>query len=222
MSARDDILGRVRQSLRRGPLAGKRVRELEAWIAEPKAHIVPDRAKVSKKEALAAFRARALDVAATVETVSDKADVPEHVAAFLRNHNLPARVRVAAPVQNLDWQGAAIEALSGPAEESDAAAVSLADAGVAETGTLVLRSGPDNPTTLNFLPDNHVVVLPASRLVGAYEELWTAWRERFGEDFLPRAVNWITGPSRTADIELMLLLGAHGPRRLHILIAEDM
>ena len=92
---------------------------------------------------------------------------------------------------------------------------------MAEPGTPWLRSGPAGPTTLNFLPDTHVVVLRASRIVGAYEEAWDGLRSARGETAMPRTVNFVTGPSRTADIEQTIQLGAHGPRRLHIVLVED-
>src|SRR3546814_17374947 len=87
-------------------------------------------------------------------------------------------------------------------------------AGIAETGTVMMASGPDAPITLNFLPENHVVVLRASQVAGTYEEAWQRLREARGRGVMPRAVNLITGPSRTGDIEQTILLGAHGPRRL--------
>ena len=96
--------------------------------------------------------------------------------------------------------------------------------GFAETGTLMMTSGPDHPSTLNFLPETHIVVLPAERIGGAYEEGWAHLRAEGGPDadasFMPRTVNLVTGPSRTADIEQTIALGAHGPRRLHIVIVE--
>ena len=82
----------------------------------------------------------------------------------------------------------------------------------------MLLSGPDNPTTLNFLPDNHIVVLAAADIVGDYETAWDRLRAAFGKGRMPRLVNMITGPSRSGDIEQKLLLGAHGPRRLHVVI----
>jgi L-lactate dehydrogenase complex protein LldG len=94
-------------------------------------------------------------------------------------------------------------------------AVSHAFGGVAESGTLVLTSGRDNPTTLNFLPDTHIVVIDAKDIAGDYETLWARLR---GQGAMPRTVNWITGPSRSADIEQTLILGAHGPRRLHVMV----
>jgi L-lactate dehydrogenase complex protein LldG len=89
---------------------------------------------------------------------------------------------------------------------------------VAETGTLVLTSGRDNPTTLNFLPDVHIVVVDAADVAADFETVLARLRERFGTGIMPRTVNMITGPSRSADIEQTLLLGAHGPRKLHVVV----
>ena len=85
----------------------------------------------------------------------------------------------------------------------------------------MLASGPAAPTTLNFLPENHIVVLKASQVVGPYEDAWDRLRAANGEGRLPRTVNFITGPSRTGDIEQTIQMGAHGPRRLHVILVED-
>ena len=82
----------------------------------------------------------------------------------------------------------------------------------------MMKAGPEHPTTLNFLPDTHVVVLLASQIVGSYEDAWDRLRD---VDSMPRTVNFITGPSRTGDIEQTIFLGAHGPRRMHIVLVED-
>jgi L-lactate dehydrogenase complex protein LldG len=111
--------------------------------------------------------------------------------------------------------------LDGASAGADLSAVSHAFAGVAETGSLIVLSGPDNPVTLNFLPDNHIIVLSGADLFGDLESVWTKLRRDLGKGVMPRTVNIITGPSRSADIEQTLLLGAHGPRRLHILITVD-
>ena len=108
----------------------------------------------------------------------------------------------------------------GRAQAEDRVGLSHAFAGIAETGTLALVSGPDNPTTLNFLPETHIVVVEAQTIVGDYEAFWAKLRAAYGEGTMPRTVNFITGPSRSADIEQTLLLGAHGPRTLHILIVD--
>ncbi|PPR20288.1 MAG: hypothetical protein CFH39_02316, partial [Alphaproteobacteria bacterium MarineAlpha10_Bin2] len=110
----------------------------------------------------------------------------------------------------------------GRAEDADQVSVTGADMAFAETGTLMLTSDATRPSTLNFLPENHIVVLRAEQITGAYEEGWRRLRGQ-GEngEFMPRTVNLITGPSRTGDIEQRIQLGAHGPRRLHIIIVED-
>ena len=62
------------------------------------------------------------------------------------------------------------------------------------------------------------MVLFADDIAGDYETVWRRIRETYGEGKLPRTVNLVTGPSRSADIEQTLILGAHGPRALHILV----
>jgi len=111
-----------------------------------------------------------------------------------------------------------LEIRKGRAEDSDAAGITASFAAIAETGTLMLTSGPEAPTRNNFLPDTHVVVLRASQVVAAYEDGWDRLR---AAGAMPRTVNFITGPSRTGDIEQRIVLGAHGPRRLHIVLIDD-
>jgi L-lactate dehydrogenase complex protein LldG len=118
-------------------------------------------------------------------------------------------------------KAATLEVRRGPSDGHDLAAVSHAFAAVAETGTLVLTSGPDNPTTLNFLPDVHIVVVSASDVAADFETMMARLRARFGAGAMPRVVNLITGPSRSADIEQTLILGAHGPRKLHVIVVGE-
>jgi L-lactate dehydrogenase complex protein LldG len=82
-------------------------------------------------------------------------------------------------------------------------------------------SGHENPSTLNFLPDNHIIVVSAKDIASDYEAVWNRVRFAYGKGTMPRTVNWITGPSRSGDIEQTLLLGAHGPRRLHVVLVCD-
>jgi L-lactate dehydrogenase complex protein LldG len=111
-----------------------------------------------------------------------------------------------------------LELRRGRAEDGDAAGITGAFAAIAETGTLMLISGAGTPTRNNFLPDTHIVVLRASEIVACYEDGWDRLR---AAGPMPRTVNFITGPSRTGDIEQRLVLGAHGPRRLHIVLIDD-
>jgi L-lactate dehydrogenase complex protein LldG len=120
---------------------------------------------------------------------------------------------------SLPWAESGLTVVSRAAENGDQAALAPAFAGIAETGTLMLLSGPESPTTLNFLPDAHLVVLAADRIVGPFEDAWDRLRRSRGD--LPRTVNFITGPSRSGDIEQTLQMGAHGPVDLHILLVGD-
>ena len=118
----------------------------------------------------------------------------------------------------MPWGETTLELRHGPSDGHDLNAASVAFAAIAETGTLALASGADNPTTLNFLPDNHVVVVFAADVVGDMESVFSRLRGTYGAGQAPRTLNFITGPSRSADIEQTLLFGAHGPRRLHIVL----
>jgi L-lactate dehydrogenase complex protein LldG len=162
----------------------------------------------------------AVKVFATVARVGRPDEVPAAVADYLRSHNLPEAIRAGEDLRliGLPWKKTSLEVTRGPADGSTSAGVSHAMAGVAETGTVVLASGGDNPTTLAFLPPTHVVVVRAADIVGDYESAWSILRAACGKGHMPRSVNWITGPSRSADIEQTLLLGAHGPQRLHIVV----
>ena len=87
----------------------------------------------------------------------------------------------------------------------------------------MLPSGPERPTTINLLPDTAIVVLRASPRGRAVRGCWDLLRPEHAGDggFMPRNVMLVTGPSRSADIEQTLELGAHGPRRLHVVLIED-
>ena len=213
-AARDKVLSDIAKAL--GPRARARMAEAERWIGSPRASVIPARGQGDR---LAVFTAEALVADATVDEAMDAADVPARVAAYLAGHSLPLTIKAAPGLKHVPWREH-LEVDFGIAEPEDAVGVSGAFAGIAETGTVMLLSGPECPTTLAFLPETHIVVLEASRIVGAYEDAWARLRvER--PNAMPRTVNWITGPSRTADIEQTLFIGAHGPRRLHIVIVHD-
>ena len=216
---RDAILGSIRRSLGRGPLDEEARAAVDERMVKPKPNLVPARTDISQDEKVALFTSMAEAVFATVDRVAGADAVPGAVADYLAQHNLPPAL-VMAPDPALDvypWADRPMLAIRrGRAEEADRVGVTGAVMGFAETGTLMMTSGPDHPSTLNFLPETHIVVLPAERIGGAYEEGWAKLRAD-GEGshgdagFMPRTVNLVTGPSRTADIEQTITLGAHGP-----------
>jgi L-lactate dehydrogenase complex protein LldG len=223
--SRDAIFRRIRTALGRPTPEGDAAAPLERRIAEHPANTVPQRGQLPPDGQVALFIEMARAVSTTVAEVDSLDDVPEAIATFLAGENLPSRLTL-APDPLLDavpWaKRPLLEVQRGKAEGSTEAGVTSAFAGVAETGTLMTLSGPEHPTTLNFLPDSHIVVLPRDRVVGAYEDGWRKLRGNSADGrFMPRTVNFITGPSRTGDIEQKIQLGAHGPRRLHVIVVRD-
>ena len=222
--AREAVLGALRRSLKRGADGGAARAAVEGRLRAPARGPVPARARLDHGARLRLFEEMAVAQAATVARVADAAAVPGAVGAYLKGHNLAPRVRLApdAELAAMPWQThPLLKTATGVATADDETSVTCAFAGIAETGTLMLHSGPEGPSTLNFLPETHIVVLKASQVVGPYEDAWDRLRAVRGADGLPRTVNFITGPSRTADIEQTIQLGAHGPRRLHIVVVED-
>jgi L-lactate dehydrogenase complex protein LldG len=218
MSARDDIFANIRRALQVTGAEAPRRAAVADRLAKTPSGVVPERGRGG----IETFKAEALRSAATLAEVASPADVPAEVARYLREHNLPATLRIGADprLAALPWAETALEVSRGPSDGHDLNAVSAAFAGIAETGTLALVSGGDNPTTLNFLPDNHVVVVFARDVVGDMESVFARVRAAYGPGQAPRTLNFITGPSRSGDIEQTLLFGAHGPRRLHIVLAN--
>ncbi len=221
MNARDATLANIRRSLGVRGAEAPRQFEVERRLAEAPAGVVPQRGQGDLAARAATFKAEAERAQASVAEVAALADAPAQVARFLRDNNCPATLRMGADARlaALPWGATALEIAHGASDGRDLSAVSMALAGIAETGTLALVSGADNPTTLNFLPDNAIVLLRREDVVADYETVFSGLRAAYGKGGAPRTVNFVTGPSRSADIEQTLLLGAHGPRRLHIVIA---
>ena len=224
MTARDQILASIRKSLGVTGQEAPRRKTVADRIAGHPAGVIPARGQLPTAERVRLFRTMVEAAAGTIEEVPRPADVPAAVAAFVRAKNLPMSVRRGDDprLAALPWdKERALEVTTGPSDGHQLVSVSYAFGAAAESGTLVLTSGRDNPTTLNFLPDTHIVVVEAKDVAGDYETVWARLRARFGEGTMPRTVNMITGPSRSADIEQTLILGAHGPRRLHVMVVGE-
>ena len=220
-SARDDMFANIRRSLGVKGREAPRRHVVEERLARAPRGIIPERGQLSGDALISMFKAQAEAAFTTVAEVDSTADVPEAVATFLRNHNLPASVRMGDDLRlrAMAWDATAPEVKRGRSDGHDLNGVSQAFGAVAESGTLVLVSGPENPSTVNFLPDNHIVIIVARDVAGDYETVLARVREVYS-GAMPRTVNFITGPSRSADIEQTLLLGAHGPRRLHVVLVK--
>jgi L-lactate dehydrogenase complex protein LldG len=221
MTSRSTLFASIRKSLGVTGDEPARRAAVEERIARHPRGVIPARGQLPPAARVKLFADMVEAANGSAEMLSGPDDVPAAVAALLRKHNLPMQVRRGDDprLAAMAWAKAGtLEVTTGPSDGHQLVSVSHAFAGVAETGTLVMASGTDNPTTLNFLPDTHIVVVDAKDIAGDTETVWQRVRETFGVDSLPRAINLITGPSRSADIAQILILGAHGPRRLHVLV----
>jgi L-lactate dehydrogenase complex protein LldG len=216
--AREQILANIRRSLKRGPLEAPIREALDQRLAAPRRGIELKRTRIDHTDLIELFATMAEKAAATVVRLANDDEIGPAISSVLKQHNLPASLVVSPELKGLDWASQKmLEVRFDRATIDDLVSVTPAHAGIAETGTLMLMSAKDRPTTLNFLPDTHIVVLKASDVVATYEDGWDRWRKDH-KDGPPRTANFVTGPSRTGDIEQQLLLGAHGPRRLVILL----
>lgn len=225
---KDAILGAIRRGLKRGPLPADQQAMLGGRLATHPRHLIPARSRLPRPDQVALFIHNVEKEFGTVERVPDLAAIPAALSGYLAAQNLPSRF-VMAPhpeLRAIPWASRPLlEFEQRRAEGTDQVSLQHGYAAVAETGTLMLPSAPERPTTLNLLVETEIVVLRASRIVGPYEEAWDLLRAE-GKDarsggFMPRNIMFVTGPSRSADIEQTLELGAHGPRRLHILLVDD-
>lgn len=211
--SRDDILGRIRQRLGRtaeNAVAGRA--GIESVLSRREQGPRPE----VESDLVARLRARSEALSSTVDIVARTEDAPAAAARYLAAHNLP-RAAVAWPqLAGLDWAGAGLQVEARAARGDDLVGITGVFCAVAETGTLAVLSGPDTSATTSLLPETHIAVVPAARIVRGMEDAFDLVRVECGE--LPRAVNFISGPSRTGDIEQTLVLGAHGPYRVHIVI----
>ncbi len=205
--SRAEILGRLRGAVSR-------------QVAEHAPH--RPRPVMSGIEAQALFIERLGAARGTVERLKSLDHVPDAVARYLAGQNLPARLTLAPGVAaKLDFSSGTLATDTDLPLEDGIAVLTGCIAGVAETGTFVAASGPERDPRLNYLAETLIVLVGAGQIVPAYEDVWTMLRVRTGLE-APRLVSFITGPSRTADIEQTIEWGAHGPRRLHVLISDEM
>ncbi len=209
-TARDDILNRIRRA--NGGIDRKNA---------PTSHPVPARALGDHAVLVGRFIDMAREAAAGISRVNHRSDIPMAISAFLAAENLAGEIRISPDprLETLPWESAPdLSVSAGRARADDPVSVTPAFAGIAETGTLMVHSGPDTPNTLHFLPETHIALLSTEAIVGGYEDAWARLRARF--ERLPRSVTLITGPSRSSDIERKVQIGVHGPRRLHIVLID--
>jgi len=173
-------------------------------------------------EQFALFARNAADLRATFKLVKDEAELCSELTALSVAENWK---RVASHQGQL--AGTLARSLGLPVLLTDGgydpdeleqcdAGISECDALVAQTGTVVVTSRTAGGRALSCLPPHHVVIARRGQLVPDLPMAFTVIKEKHGAKF-PSMISFITGPSRTGDIERILVLGAHGPKRLTIL-----
>ena len=213
---RERILALIRE--RQGKPPASEAHELEAVRSHLSAHPRSPQPRDSWAPPKR-FRERALSLASTIDEASAIGDVPLLVARYLREHALPLRAVCWRELAQLEWAQSGVEMEARAARGDDMVGITGAYCAIAETGTLMMLSGPETPASVSLLAETHIAVLPESRVVQTMEDAWALVRAENAH--LPRAVNFISGPSRTADIEQTVTLGAHGPYRVHIILVQS-
>ena len=213
MSSREEILKRVRAGVGKDDFA-RRKAVAEAYMAAQKRGPQP----VMADDLAARFQAKAEYLSSTVEQIETLNDAPAAVARHLTTLGLGVQAVATPDVAGLPWAAAGFEVSGRVAVDADLVGISGCFCAIAETGTLLLLSGPDSPATVSLLPETHIALVPESRIVATMEDAFALLRAE--RDGLPRAANFISGPSRTGDIEQTIVLGAHGPCRVHLIMVK--
>ena len=218
-SARDEILQRLRGGRSTGPCSAPPplpAPRLRAHLSQP----------IAREQLVATFRGQLAQVGARAEVVA-RADLAARVAALLTDaeaHNIACSD---APLVRdaLASLPASIETLPPDAARERLLAcdtgISSAQWAVAETGTLVLASAHERHRLCSLLPDRYLALVPMSRLVGHLGDVFSRLHEPSASP-TSRAITFVTGPSRTADIELQLVVGVHGPKDVAVLLVDDL
>jgi len=215
MSARENILGRIRAA--NGKTGAASAAEREAVAARLRTHARGPLPSMDW-DPLPRFKERCIVMMSTVDQVASRSDLPAAIARYLTSNRLPLGGVCWPEFADLDWGGAGLDIAARPATGRDMVGVTGSFCAIAENGTLMLLSGEDTHATTSLLPETHIAVVPASRVVRSMEDGWDLLRrEREG---LPRQVNFVSGPSRTADIEMTLVMGVHGPFRVHVVVVN--
>ena len=216
MSTRDNILKRIRAangrsaeaSFQEEQIAGRRMRS-------------HDRGPLPTMdwEPVPRFKERCIAMQSTLDEIGTMAELPAAIARYLKENSLPGSGVCWPELSGLPWQDAGLSVDARPSNGDDKVGITGCFCAIAETGSLMMLSGENWHATTSLLPETHIAVVPQSRVLRAMEDGWDLLRRE--HNALPRQVNFISGPSRTADIEMTLVLGAHGPFRVHIVLLKS-
>lgn len=215
-AARNAIFRRIRQAQGRPEqVADTERQQVQQYLNQ---HVPGPRPDLGN-DLVGRFRQQAERTSQTLDRVISTEHVPAAVARYLDGLGVHRQAIAWRTLMDLPWrdQGMSVE-FRKPLNE-DLVGITGCFCAIAETGTLMLLSGPDTYSSAALLPETHIALLPVSRIVGSMEEAFALAKQERGE--LPRATNFISGPSRTGDIEQTIVLGAHGPYRVHVILIDN-
>jgi L-lactate dehydrogenase complex protein LldG len=228
MSARENILARIRQNSGRqnsgrsgqttdsGRSSETTHAERDAVRAHIAAHTGGPLPAIAREEALPRFISECERLKSTVDSVENMQDVPQAVLRYLTQNELEKCVVAWVSLADLNWSAAGIVCENRIANKDDLIGITDCFCAIGETGTLLLLSSAVTPKLTALLPETHVCIVSRSRMVNTMEEAFQLLRAEKGS--LPRATFFVSGPSRTADIEQTIVIGAHGPYRVHVIL----
>jgi L-lactate dehydrogenase complex protein LldG len=216
VGARENILARIRKAQGRSGSEPTQAELAAVREAIARHEVGPQPAFAHAPDRLGQFRKECERLSTTHASVASLQEVPAEVARYLGSSGLEKRLVGWHEFAGLDWAGAGIAFDDRPANGDDATGLTGCHCAIAETGTVLLLSSPQTPKVTALLPETHICVVRASRVLDTMEDTFELLRREVGDP--PRAVFFVSGPSRTADIEQTIVIGAHGPYRVHILI----
>lgn len=217
-NTKQTIFKKLRANLNNAAPQKERVQSVNNLPTTPIATYQPANLISSKQQLVNEFKVRLENQSTKVYLVESKTKIPEILAGILPqySHSQILYAGKDQKINTLDWQEEGIELNEGTPSENGAVSISHSFAGAAETGTLFFTSGPENPARNNYLSTTHIALIHEDTIVQTYEEAFAIQSSMQAD--LPRSLMMISGPSRTADIEQTLILGAHGPTELIVII----
>jgi L-lactate dehydrogenase complex protein LldG len=214
MSARDNILARIRgQTGKAGITSETEFAAIRAHISTHQCGPVPS---IAMHDPVRHFVKECTRLNTTLTELASATDVPREVARYIAAQSLQPRCVGWQEFALLDWSSAGITFDNRIASGDDLIGLTGCYCAIGETGTLLLLGAPATPKTTALLPETHICVVKKSRMVATMEDAFALMRREIGEP--PRATFFVSGPSRTADIEQTIVIGAHGPYRVHVIL----
>ena len=212
-AARAAILSRIRQAQGRPEqVADTEYQQAKQYLAASNPGPRPDLGT----DLVGRFCQQAERTSQTLDRVAQAGDVPGAVARYLDSIGIARQAIAWRTLTDLPWQASGIDVAFRKPVNEDLVGITGCFCAIAETGTLMLLSGPETFSSAALLPETHIAIVPESRIVASIEDAFALAKAERGE--LPRATNFISGPSRTGDIEQTIVLGAHGPYRVHLIL----